>query len=177
MSVRVSTSSLPSRACSGLMYSGVPMIWPSSVKNVFSVRGCVAAFAMPKSMIFGTGTPSLTATSTLDGLMSRWMIAFWWAWCSPSQTCASSSSRSRVVRWCRSQYSVIGIPRTYSITKYGRPSSIVPASSARAMLRWSIIASALRSDSKRARTASVSRPGRMSFSATVRSIGSLCSAR
>ena len=28
-----------------------------------------------------------------------------------------------------SQYSVIGMPRTSSITKYGRPASVVPASS------------------------------------------------
>ena len=36
-------------------------------------------------------------------------------------------------RACASQYSSIGRPSTYSITKYGRPSSVVPPSSRRAM--------------------------------------------
>ena len=35
------------------------------------------ALAIPKSMILGTGTPSCSATRTLDGLTSRWMIPFW----------------------------------------------------------------------------------------------------
>ena len=34
---------------------------------------------------------------------------------------------------CWSQYSVIGTPLTNSITKYGRPVSVVPASSTLAM--------------------------------------------
>ena len=38
------------------------------------------------------------------------------------------------------------------MTKYGRPASVVPASRTRAMLTWSIIASACRSASKRAMT-------------------------
>lgn len=53
-SVRVSTSSPPISACSGLMYSGVPMSTPSSVNSERSVSGCAVALATPKSMIFGT---------------------------------------------------------------------------------------------------------------------------
>ena len=36
------------------------------------------ALATPKSMTLGTGLPSYIVTRTLDGLMSRWMIPFWW---------------------------------------------------------------------------------------------------
>ena len=65
-----------SSACSGLMYSGVPIITPSSVNIVRSVSFCAVALATPKSMIFGTAFPSRSATSTFDGFRSRWMIAF-----------------------------------------------------------------------------------------------------
>ena len=41
---------------------------------------------MPKSMILGTGTPSCSVTRILDGLMSRWMMPFWWACCTAWQT-------------------------------------------------------------------------------------------
>ena len=79
MSLRVSTSSWLKRACSGLMYSNVPMSWPYSVNIVFSVSRWAVALATPKSMIFGTGWPSYSATSTFDGFRSRWMMPFWWA--------------------------------------------------------------------------------------------------
>ena len=69
------------------------------------------------------------------------------------------------VSCCLSQYSVIGTPLTSSITKYGRPASVAPASKTRAMLGWSIIASACRSASKRATTWRVSIPSLMIFSA------------
>ena len=118
-------------------------------------------------MTFGTGWPSYSVTSTFDGLMSRWMMPFWWACCTAWQTGTNSSSRSRGVSCCSSQYSVIGTPLTSSITKYGRPASVVPASSTLAMFGWSISASACRSASKRAITCRVSIPGLMTFSATV----------
>ena len=54
--------------------------------------------------------------------------------------------------------------------------SVVPASSTLAMFGWSIIATACRSASKRAITCRVSIPGLIIFSATVRWIGSVCSA-
>ena len=53
------------------------------------------------------------------------------------------------------------------MTKYGRPASVAPASSTRAMLGWSIIASACRSASKRAMTCFVSIPSLMILRATV----------
>ena len=68
MSVRVSMSSPLISACSGLMYSGVPMKLPNSVKSVCSVSCCVVALAMPKSMTFGTGLPSCTRDEDVRGL-------------------------------------------------------------------------------------------------------------
>src|SRR5438128_12131625 len=50
----------------------------------------------------------------------------------------NSCSRSRVGSRAWSQYSVTGMPRTSSITKYGRPLSVAPASSTLAMFGWSI---------------------------------------
>jgi hypothetical protein len=63
-------------ACSGDMYSSVPTTAPKPVTRVFSVNGWPAALATPKSMTLGTGWPSYRATSTLDGLRSRWMMPF-----------------------------------------------------------------------------------------------------
>ena len=116
-SVRVSTSRPVSSACSGLMYSGVPIHCPSSVKRVRSVSLCDVALATPKSMIFGTGRPSSTATRMLDGLMSRWITPFWWACCTPPHTWTKTSNLSRVLNRWASQYSVSGTPLTNSITK------------------------------------------------------------
>ena len=69
------------------------------------------------------------------------------------------------------------MPATCSITKYGRPSLVVPASRTRAMFWCDISASACRSDSKRAITSFVSIPRLITFNATRRRIGSVCSAR
>lgn len=70
----------------------------------------------------------------------------------------------------------MGTPFTSSITKYGRPVSVAPASITRAMPGWSIMARACRSASKRAITWRVSMPGLMILRATVRWIGLVCSA-
>src|ERR1017187_6034484 len=104
------------------------------------------------------------------------MIAFRCACCTPSHTRANSSSLSRKVSLCRSQYSVMAIPGTYSITKYGRPSAVEPASNTLAIAGWSISASACRSAVNRATTSRVSIPARITFSATRRRTGSFCSA-
>ncbi len=66
---------------------------------------------------------------------------------------------------------------TNSIAKYGNPSGDAPASYTRAMLGWSISASACRSASKRATTCALSMPGRTTLSATRRLTGVSCSAR
>ena len=76
MSLRVSASKLLCPACSGDMYSGVPINWAKFVNSVLSVSCWPAALAMPKSMIFTTGVSSCIATITLVGLRSRWMIPF-----------------------------------------------------------------------------------------------------
>ena len=68
------------------MYNGVPTIWAKFVNSVRSVNCCPVALAMPKSITFGTGTPSCSVTSTLDGFRSRWMTPFWCACCTAWQT-------------------------------------------------------------------------------------------
>src|SRR4029453_12676268 len=97
MSLRVSTSSWLTSACSGDMYSSVPMIAPNPVTRVLSVRACPAALATPKSITLGAGPPSQGATRTLEGLRSRWMTPFWCACCTARQTGTNSPSRSRGV--------------------------------------------------------------------------------
>src|SRR5689334_4263860 len=77
----------------------------------------------------------------------------------------NSSSRWRIVNSCSSAKDVIGWPSTYSMTKYGLPVSVAPASMTRATLGWSISAKAWRSDSKRAMTWRVSMPSLMSLTA------------
>src|ERR1035438_5301336 len=57
---------------------------PNRVSCVCSGRVGVAALASPKSMIRGTGLPSTSATRILAGFKSRWMMAFWCAYCTPS---------------------------------------------------------------------------------------------
>ena len=77
MSLRVSMSIPLSSACSGLMYSGVPISSAKPVKSVLSVRLCwPVALAMPKSITLGTGVPSWSVIITFDGFRSRWMIPF-----------------------------------------------------------------------------------------------------
>jgi hypothetical protein len=94
----------------------------------------------------------------------------------PSQTCVNSSRRACVVSRCRSQCVVIGSPFTYSMAKYGRPSGVVPPSNTVAIAGWSMRASACRSASNRATTWTVSMPVLMTFRATFRRIGAICSA-
>ncbi len=120
----------------------MPTAWPTCVTSVRSVSDCDSALAMPKSITFGTGFPSCSITSTLDGFRSRWITPFWWACCTAWQTSMNRASRSRVESLCVSQYSVMGTPFTSSITKYGRPSAVAPPSSTFAMLGCSITASA-----------------------------------
>ena len=143
---------------------------------VCSVSVPPVALATPKSITFGTGLSSYRATSTFDGLMSRWMIPFWWACWIAWHTGTNSSSRSFGVSLWSSQYSVIGTPLTSSMTKNGRP-SCSPPSSTLAMFGWSISASACRSASNRASTCFESIPALMSLTATSRLTGSVCLAR
>ena len=75
-SLRVSMSCPAESACSGLMYSNVPMTVPTRVYIVWSVSRCEVAFATPKSMMRGIGLPFTSLTRMFEGLRSRWMIAF-----------------------------------------------------------------------------------------------------
>ena len=74
MSERASMSMPSELACSGLMYVGVPIICPYSVKSVFSVSRWLSALATPKSITTGVGLPSTSDTRIFEGLTSRWTI-------------------------------------------------------------------------------------------------------
>ena len=73
-----------------------------------------------------------------------------------------AAGRCRAARRCRaratSAYSTSGAPSTNSITRYGRPSGVVPPSSSRAMFGWSRPARICRSVRKRRTMESVSIP-------------------
>ena len=103
------------RTCSGLAYSGVISGWPAAVgASVWPPSSGFSSFAIPKSR--SLGVPS-AATSTFCGLMSRWMIRFWWAYCTAVQIFLNSCSRAVVSSWRASQYSTMVCPSTYSMAK------------------------------------------------------------
>ena len=52
---------------------------PRPVYTLLAASSWLIALAIPKSMILGTGTPSCSVTRILEGLISRWMMPFWWA--------------------------------------------------------------------------------------------------
>ena len=139
MSVRVSTSRPLSSACSGLMYSGVPTIWAKPVNSVLSVSRWPAALATPKSITFGTGSPSCSVDQDVgrlevavdDALLVGVLHRL-------ADRHEQLQPLAAAVRWFWSQNSVIGTPWTSSMTKYGRPASVAPASSTLAMFGWSI---------------------------------------
>ena len=126
----------------------------AGVRAVRSVSGWPIALAMPKSITFGTGRPSYSVdqdvrrlevavddpllVGVLDRLADRRRTA-------PAAR-ATVSRRVVAVLGDRAR------PATSSMTKYGRPSSVAPASSTRAMFGWSIRARACRSASNRATT-------------------------
>ena len=122
MSLRVSISRPLISACSGLMYSGVPISCPSSVNSVRSVSGCAVALATPKSMTLGTDMIVVHGDQHVRGLEVAVDDPFLVGVLDASHTWMNSASRSRTLRRWRSQYVVIGSPWTYSMTKYGRPS-------------------------------------------------------
>lgn len=156
------------------MYSGVPTISPRRVRP--GAASASVSLAMPKSITLTRGSPAGELTRTLPGLRSRWRTPFWWACWTASHTCRKRRIRSAVVRRCSSQNRVIGLPGTSSITRKGRPSGAVPASSTWATDGWLIRASVPRSVSKRSRRRSPPRPLRTSLRATRRASGASCSA-
>ena len=139
-----------------------PAICVSCVSSAVSFSA--ANFGMPKS---SSRTSPLAVTRMFDGLRSRWLpghgqTALHRALERTTLACAAMSSL------CTSQYCVIGRPSTYSIARYGKPSSLIPASYKRAMCGCSNRANMSRS---RANLSARSRRSRFiigSFSATSR---------
>ncbi|RPK66958.1 hypothetical protein EES42_23355 [Streptomyces sp. ADI95-17] len=103
-------------ACSGAMNEGVPMVTPLPVSEVAS-----AAWAMPKSMTRG---PS-AASSTLDGLRSRWTMPAPWMTCSASAMPAiSSTTVSTGSAPCATTASASEGPGTYAVASHGWAASV-----------------------------------------------------
>ena len=71
---------------------------------------------MPKSSSF---TCASRVTMMLDGLRSRWAISFACAWPTASRTCRIKSSRASMGSLFRRQCSLIAMPSTHSIARYG----------------------------------------------------------
>ena len=67
------------------------------MNSVRSVSRWSTALATPKSITLGTAWPSISVTSTFDGLMSRWMIPLWWA-CSIDRHTATNRLEPRPER-------------------------------------------------------------------------------
>ena len=83
---------------------------------------------MPKSITFGIGAPSCSITSTFDGFRSRWITPFWCAW----WTAAADREEQGEPFLGGHPLAVAilgdGAPSMYSMTKYGRPFAVAPAS-------------------------------------------------
>ncbi len=108
------------RNCSGDMYAGVP-----STPDVRVVAS--RALAMPKSMTIGPPGP----IRTLAGLKSRCTIPAWWIAASAVRVEIASRSSAPPERGPEVRTSVCSVsPGTYSLTMYGRSSSIPTSSTA-----------------------------------------------
>ncbi len=105
-------------------------------------------------------------TRMFAGLRSLWITRFWCAYCTAEQIERKRRSRSRMPRPWLSQYSPSGLPWMYSMTKYDRPSSVVPPSNSFAMFGWSSAARICLSLRNRATISAESIPLRMTLIAT-----------
>ena len=137
-------SSFSERTCSGLMYSGVPIIWAVAV--IPDPSSGTSRFAMPKSM---RRTEPAASSITLPALRSRWMIPASWMACSASATWIATSNASAVgsrPRWRRIWRRLR--PSTYSMTM-NRSAPAWPYSWMPHTFRWRIRRASLISERKR----------------------------
>ena len=88
---------------------------------------------MPKSS--SLASPA-SVTNMFEGLMSRWTTRLACASPTASSTCLTSPMRDASLSARCVQYRSIGSPATYSMTRYGWPVNVTPASSRRAMFGW-----------------------------------------
>ena len=110
-------SSWFSSACSGDMYSSVPMIAPNSVKSVRSVSRWPVALATPKSITFGHRLAVVEGDQDVrrldvavdDALLVRVLDRL----ADRDEQLEALAMESR----CSSQKSVMGTPLTSSMTK------------------------------------------------------------
>ncbi len=119
-----------SSACSGLMYSGVPISCPSSVYSVSSVSDCAGRLGHAEVDDLGHRAPVLRSRpGRSTGLRSRWMIPFWCACWTPSQTC--EEQLEPLDGGQRVAVAVLGDRHARDVApsrSTGGPSSVAPAS-------------------------------------------------
>ena len=151
------------RICSGLAYSGVKAPPPIAVRSRVpsADRRSGVRDAEVEELRRARGV-----TRMFLGLRSRWTTRFRCAYGSAAQTVRKIARRSGTARERRAHQTVSGCPSTYSITRKGSPSSVLPPSRRRAMFGCSRPARIWRSWRKRRRTVSVSMPRRTTFTAT-----------
>ena len=147
---------------------------PNCVDIDWSISLPAIALATPKSMTLGTGLPSIERDQDVRWLQvavddALLMCVLHRLADGHEQFQPLSGRQPGLVAEPFS-----GRPLTSSMTKNGCPVGVSPPSSTRAMLGWSIIASAWRSCSNRASTAAESMPVLISLSATLRLTGSVC---
>ena len=149
----VETSAGFPAACSGAMYSGVPIATFGLVSFGCAISISICR-AMPKSSTFTKSAwPVRAARKMFSGLRSRWITFTACAASRARQSCtamftARSTPRARS-RWITSARSQ---PSRYSMTKYTAPVAVVPESVTSTMLGWPIREAARASRRKRATT-------------------------
>ena len=117
-------------ACSGDMYSGVPIAMPGLVSRRSRAASASVVFAMPKSSTLTTSAaPSRVIRKTFSGFRSRWTMPCACAAASARQIwLAIRSARAVSTAPSRSMMFPSSTPSRYSITKYTLPSLVVPES-------------------------------------------------
>src|SRR5690606_3824651 len=96
------------RTCSGAAWSGERTRIPVAV-SAASASSLSSSFATPKSRSL---TCPSAVTSTFEGFMSRWTMAWRWAKAMASQTSRKRRSRGSMPRPRASHHAVIGSPST-----------------------------------------------------------------
>ena len=106
-----------SSACSGDMYSSVPTTCPKPVNRVRVGELLARRLGHAKVDHLGHGLAVVAGDQHVARLDIAVDHPFWWACWIAWQTGTNSSSRSRGADWWSSQYLVIGMPLTSSMTK------------------------------------------------------------
>jgi hypothetical protein len=105
-------------ACSGAMYTGVPITAPVAVRRTLLSVDWMN-LEIPKSMILTkSGKSGFCSKNTFSGFMSRWMMPLAWAADRPRRTCRTiGTARAAAMGPVASAMSARLIPTRSSITR------------------------------------------------------------